>query len=178
MAAQTRAPPRMTAAYVDQVHLGFFLKLVSSFSEHPRCESAKVVLSGVLLSLSLSHPANHVNLCYRNAHVLYCSDGIGVRVSLNVCYNTILRTKDYFEGKISPPHPRANFVHGWQMMTQRRADELYQNELAKYNEDNSMLTHAAQNERRWATQKYVQAMRNGPALRSVVISTLRVCDLA
>lgn len=36
------------------------------------------------------------------------------------------------------------------MMTQRRAEELYQNELAKYNEDTSMLTHAAQNERRWA----------------------------
>lgn len=34
-------------------------------------------------------------------------------------------------------------------MTQRRAEELYQNELAKYNEDNSMLTHAARNERRW-----------------------------
>lgn len=45
------------------------------------------------------------------------------------------------------------------MMTQRRADELYQNELAKYNEDNSMLTHAAQNERRWVAQKYVQAMQ-------------------
>lgn len=36
------------------------------------------------------------------------------------------------------------------MMTQRRAEELYQNELTKYNEDNSMLTHAAQNERRYA----------------------------
>lgn len=35
------------------------------------------------------------------------------------------------------------------MMTQRRAEELYQNELAKYTEDNSMLTHAAKNERRW-----------------------------
>ena len=44
------------------------------------------------------------------------------------------------------------------MMTQRRADELYQNELAKYNEDNLMLTHAAQNERRWVAQKRLQIM--------------------
>lgn len=37
------------------------------------------------------------------------------------------------------------------MMTQRRAEELYHNGLTKYNEENSMLTHAALNERRWAT---------------------------
>lgn len=35
------------------------------------------------------------------------------------------------------------------MMTQRRAEQVYQDELTKYNEDNSMLMHAAQNERRW-----------------------------
>ncbi|CAB1099971.1 unnamed protein product [Ectocarpus sp. CCAP 1310/34] len=47
----------------------------------------------------------------------------------------------------APPRMTAAYVD--QMMTQRRAEELYQNELAKYNEENSMLTHAANNERRY-----------------------------
>lgn len=55
----------------------------------------------------------------------------------------------YTAERHSPPPP-INF----QMMTQRRAEELYQNELAKYNEENSMLTHAANNERRWVAVAY------------------------
>lgn len=46
------------------------------------------------------------------------------------------------------PHLPFALTTQQQMMTQRRAEELYQNELTKYNEDNSMLKHAAQNERR------------------------------
>lgn len=49
--------------------------------------------------------------------------------------------------------PRMTTAYVDQMMTQRRAEELYQNELTKYNEDNSMLKHAAQNERRLAFQR-------------------------
>jgi len=56
----------------------------------------------------------------------------------------VLQTWDIFE---STPCPLCD--PSMQMMSQRRADELYQNELAKYNEDNSLLTHAAKNERRW-----------------------------
>ncbi|CAM9106535.1 unnamed protein product [Ectocarpus sp. 8 AP-2014] len=55
----------------------------------------------------------------------------------------------------APPRMTAAYVD--QMMTQRRAEELYQNELAKYNEENSMLTHAANNERRLAFQRRTNA---------------------
>ncbi|CAM9367681.1 unnamed protein product [Ectocarpus fasciculatus] len=55
----------------------------------------------------------------------------------------------------APPRMTAAYVD--QMMTQRRAEELYQNELAKYNEENSMLTHAANNERRLAFQRRANA---------------------
>ncbi|CAM9721801.1 unnamed protein product [Scytosiphon promiscuus] len=56
----------------------------------------------------------------------------------------------------APPRMTAAYVD--QVMTQRRAEELYQNELAKYNEDNSMLTHAARNERsRLAFQRRANA---------------------
>ncbi|CAM9627847.1 unnamed protein product [Ectocarpus sp. 6 AP-2014] len=55
----------------------------------------------------------------------------------------------------APPRMTAAYVD--QMMTQRRAEELYQDELAKYNEENSMLTHAANNERRLAFQRRANA---------------------